>query len=126
VAVCRHRVPLGVDESVYAPFGDDPLLLHDVTIHNDGSRARRITWFEYWDVNPFDQATKTPIATGRVRWDPALRALATTQRPTADDRRPLTIFAAALHGDANAGRTPGELVTFHVTAHEIPSSRVRR
>ena len=84
---------------MYAPFGDDPLLLHDVTIHNDGSRARRITWFEYWDVNPFDQATKTPIATGRVRWVPALRVLATTQRPTADDRRPLTIFAAALRGD---------------------------
>ena len=94
-----HAAGLDVGESVYAPFGDDPLLLHDVTIHNDGSRAQRVTWFEYWDVNPYDQATKTPIATGRVRWVPALRALATTQRPTADDRRPLTIFAAALRGD---------------------------
>ncbi len=100
-----HGAGLDVDESVYAPFGDDPLLLHDVTIRNDGSRPQRVTWFEYWDVNPFDQATKTPIATGRVRWVPALRTLATTQRATATDRRPLTIFASALHGgvDGHAG-----------------------
>ncbi len=89
---------LGIQEYVYAPFGDDPVLLHDVTIRNDGSRSRKVTWFEYWDVNPFDQATKTQIATGGVRSMPGIAALAATQTATALDRRPLTIFAAALSG----------------------------
>ena len=91
---------LSVDEYVYAPFGDDPLLLHDVTIRNDSARVRRVTWFEYWDVNPFDQATKTQIGTGAVRWLPSLHALESTQLPTGLDRRPLTLFAAAVGGRA--------------------------
>ncbi len=41
-----------VAEAVYAPFGNDPLLLHDVTITNDGPRTRTATWYEYWDVTP--------------------------------------------------------------------------
>jgi Glycosyl hydrolase 36 superfamily, catalytic domain/Glycosyltransferase family 36 len=89
---------LAIDEYVYAPFGDDPVLLHDVTIRNQTARTRRVSWFEYWDVNPFDQATKTQIGTGAVRWLPSLRALAATQLPTAADRSPLTVFAAALRG----------------------------
>lgn len=93
---------LSIDEYVYAPFGDDPLLLHDVTIRNDTPRRRRVTWFEYWDVNPYDQATHTQIGIGPVRWLSALRALATTQLATTLDRRPLTIFAAVLRG-AGAG-----------------------
>ena len=39
--------------SVYAPFGDDPLLLHDVTIRNRTRTPKRASWFEYWDVNPY-------------------------------------------------------------------------
>ncbi len=89
-----------IDEYVYAPFGNDPLLLHDVTITNETSQRRRVSWYEYWDVNPFDQATKTQIGTGPVRWLAAERVLATTQQPTALDRHPLTIFAAVLRGPA--------------------------
>ncbi len=98
---------MAVDEFVYAPFGNDPLLLHDVTIRNDSSRTRRMSWFEYWDVNPYDQTTKAQIATGRVRWLPQLGALAATQRPTTADRRSLTVFAAALRGgvEGHAGDT---------------------
>jgi hypothetical protein len=98
---------MAVNEFVYAPFGDDPLLLHDVTIRNDSARTRRVSWFEYWDVNPYDQTAKAQVGTGRVRWLPRLGALATTQRRTSADRRPLTIFAAALRGpvDGHAGDT---------------------
>lgn len=94
---------LSVSQYVYPPFAGDPLLLHDVTIHNDTGRRQRVTWFEYWDVNPYDQATKTQIGTGPVRWVPSAHALETTQLPTALDRRPLTIFAAAVRGPV-AGR----------------------
>jgi hypothetical protein len=89
---------LAVREYVYAPFGDDPVLLHDVTIRNDTPRRQQATWFEYWDVNPFDQATKAQIATGPVRWLPSRGTLASAQRPTRLDRHPLTIFSAALQG----------------------------
>ena len=101
VGYFRHAAWLSgltVDEHVYAPFGDDPVLLHDVTIHNSTAGFRRVSWFEYWDVNPRDQTTKTPIGTGPARWLSGLRALAATQLPSALDRRPLTIFAAALRG----------------------------
>ena len=100
VGYFRHTTSaarLAIDEYVYAPFGNDPVLLHDVTVHNGSSRSRKVTWFEYWDVNPFDQATKAPIATGPVRSMAGLGALATTQTPTTLDPRPLTIFAAALN-----------------------------
>jgi hypothetical protein len=100
----RHTTSFGgmsVEEYVYAPFGDDPLLLHDVTIRNDSSRRQRATWFEYWDANPFDQATKKQVGTGPVRWLRSSRTLATTQATTALDSRPLTIFSAALRGPLN-------------------------
>jgi hypothetical protein len=100
-ALKRHG--LSINEYVYAPFGNDPVLLHDVTIHNDTAHRLRATWFEYWGVNPFDQATHTQIGTGAVRWLAGSRALETTQLPTTLDRRPLTLFAAALHGRV-AGR----------------------
>ncbi len=93
---------LSVDEYVYAPFGDDPVLLHDVTIRNHSSRSRRVSWFEYWDVNPYDQATHAQVGLGAVRWLPSQHALAVTQSPTALDRRPLTIFAAALNGPSQS------------------------
>lgn len=106
----RHAIEtagLGIDEHVYAPFGDDPVLLHDVTIRNRTSRRRRVTWFEYWDVNPFDQATKTPIALGSVR--SMNGALLAPQLATGEDHRPLTIFAAAIRGprDGAFGDTRG-------------------
>jgi hypothetical protein len=101
VGYFRHALSadgFDIDEHVYAPFGNDPVLLHDVAIHNDTSRRRRVTWFEYWDVNPFDQATKTAIAVGAVRVLPATGALVAPQLATSQDHRPLSIFAAALRG----------------------------
>ena len=99
---------LDVDEVVYAPFGDDPLLLHDVTIANTSRRTRRVSWFEFWDVNPYDQQTKQPRGLEVPRWDRARGTLTVAQSrrqvPTAADpaaaldRRPLTIFAATLRG----------------------------
>jgi hypothetical protein len=109
-AYAKRLVADGLDvrDTVYAPFGDDPLLLHDVTIVNTSSRTRVVTWFEYWDVNPYDQGTKRPRGLARPRYDRATRMLSvaqtkrqlgTTLHPDmADDTRPLSIFAAALSG----------------------------
>ena len=67
-ARCGRRPSPSVSD-VYAPFGDDPLLLHDVTITNRTTHAEPVSWFEYWDVNPFDQTIKSHA---RAR-DPGLR-----------------------------------------------------
>ena len=84
---------LDVSEDVYAPFGDDPLLLHDVTITNRTDAPRSVSWFEYWDVNPYDRGARrdargvgAPVV-GRGDAD----ALACGSRPaTAATREPLT------------------------------------
>ncbi|MGH2727278.1 MAG: GH36-type glycosyl hydrolase domain-containing protein [Actinomycetota bacterium] len=96
----RHELAthgLAVREEVYAPFGDDPLLLHDVTIRNDGPE-RDVSWFEYWDVNPINQVTKLARITLQPRWDPATRTLTVAQGPDNGDLKPMSIFAAALEG----------------------------
>lgn len=43
---------LKVTRKVYAPFGDVPALLADVTIENQGTTDAKISYYEYWDVNP--------------------------------------------------------------------------
>ena len=87
-----------VDDEVYAPFGDDPILLHDVTIANTSKRTVRAAWFEYWDVNPFEQNTKAQIGLARPTFDRGRATLAVRQTATAADAKPLAIYAAALRG----------------------------
>ncbi|NIM95998.1 MAG: hypothetical protein GTO18_20045 [Anaerolineales bacterium] len=38
-----------VDQVIFAPFGDDPLLISQVTIKNNGQEPARLRWIEYWD-----------------------------------------------------------------------------
>ena len=104
----RHRARgLGfeVDEDVYAPFGDDPVLLHDVVIRNTSRRTRRASWFEYWDVNPFDREHARAIAVREPRWSLRRRTLSARQLPGDGDNRPLTVFLAALRGPVRGHET---------------------
>jgi hypothetical protein len=88
---------------VYAPFGNDSLLLHDVTITNT-SRARKSgSYFEYWDVNPEVQAGKElPRGYMSPVWSRRTRTLSVSQLPDDTDTRPLSIFASALRGPVTA------------------------
>ncbi len=89
----------GIDlhENVYAPFGDDPLVLHDVTIRNTTRRTRRVSWFEYWDVNPYDQTNRQRRGLAAPSWSASRRTLSVAQQAgDHGDTRPLSIFAAAL------------------------------
>ncbi len=97
---------LGVREVVYAPFGDDPLLLHDVTIRNRSARTRDVSWFEYWDVNPYDQYDHAYRGLGSPRWAPARKTLSVPQASGEQgDDRPLSIFAAGLRGPISGYET---------------------
>jgi Glycosyl hydrolase 36 superfamily, catalytic domain/Glycosyltransferase family 36 len=37
-----------VDQTIFAPFGDDPVLLSQVTITNAGAAEKNLRWIEYW------------------------------------------------------------------------------
>jgi hypothetical protein len=90
-------------DTVYAPFGDDSLLLHDVTITNTGSSTRSGSYFEYWDVNPEVQAGKQiPRGYQSPVWNPSSKTLSVAQLPDDVDTRPLTIFASALNAPVSA------------------------
>ncbi|HWI70605.1 MAG TPA: hypothetical protein VNT55_01520 [Baekduia sp.] len=110
--------PVAIDETVYAPFGDDPALLHDVTITNTTDQAVTATWSEYWDVNPMvidnRAETITPPLVHRglatPRW--ADGALSVAQRPYAGDERPPTIFAAAIDAPASGGHSSSAAAFF--------------
>ena len=106
-----------VTEDVFAPTGDDPVLDHNVVLTNASRGAKDVTWSEYWDVDPFEQhSPSAPL--GEVvgdsrglavpRFDPAQRLLSVAQLPTAADRSPLTIFAAAIRGPVSSYETSTE------------------
>jgi hypothetical protein len=44
---------LGVDHVVFAPFGDDPLVISRVEISNRREEPVDLRWVEYWDATPY-------------------------------------------------------------------------
>jgi hypothetical protein len=97
---------LDTRDTVYAPFGDDSLLLHDVTITNTGSSTRSGSYFEYWDVNPEVQAVKqVPRGYQSPVWNPSSKTLSVAQLPDDVDTQPLTIFASALSAPVSGYET---------------------
>jgi hypothetical protein len=94
---------LNVNEDTVAPFGNDPMLLDNVTISNTTSARVSASWFEYWDVNPYDMVGGQAVSRGLLSptWDPASRTLAVAQFGNDPrDTQPLSIFASALNGPA--------------------------
>lgn len=52
----RKRVAnrrFAIDQVVTAPFGDDPVLVSQVTITNRSSASARLRWVEYWGCQPY-------------------------------------------------------------------------
>jgi cellobiose phosphorylase len=39
---------LSVDQVIFAPYGDDPLLISQVTISNNTNHPKNLRWIEYW------------------------------------------------------------------------------
>lgn len=44
---------LGVRQVVFAPFGDDPLVVSEVEIENRRATPADLRWVEYWDGTPY-------------------------------------------------------------------------
>lgn len=91
--------PVVVSERVYAPYGDDPLLLHDVTLRNTSKDAQQASWFEYWGANPFVPGLKAVHrGLGSPSYDAANKTLSVSQLPFVFDLTPASLFAASLNG----------------------------
>ncbi|MGA9060010.1 MAG: hypothetical protein WB763_26270 [Terriglobia bacterium] len=42
-----------IDQVIFAPFGDDPVLVSQVTIRNHGNTEALLRWIEYWGCQPY-------------------------------------------------------------------------
>jgi hypothetical protein len=52
----RKRVGVknyAIDQVIFAPFGDDPVLVSQATLSNKTDRAATVRWVEYWGCQPF-------------------------------------------------------------------------
>jgi hypothetical protein len=59
---------LVVDQIVFAPFGDDPLLISQVTIKNERDTPADLRWIEYWGCQIYQfsyKSTMMSVATKR-------------------------------------------------------------
>jgi hypothetical protein len=59
---------LVVDQIVFAPFGDDPLLISQVTVKNERNRDVDLRWIEYWGTQIYQfsyKSTMMSVATKR-------------------------------------------------------------
>ena len=98
---------IDIDEAVYAPWGDDPLILHDVTIRNTSSAPLAATWFELWDVNPYRPISQSTRGLTVPTYDAGSKTLSVGQLPEGRDTDPLHIFASAIRAPVDGWETDG-------------------
>ncbi|MHA1373898.1 MAG: GH36-type glycosyl hydrolase domain-containing protein [Promethearchaeota archaeon] len=56
VGYCRKKVKgdgLNIDQVIFAPFGDDPIMISSVSITNNRKTPANLRWVEYWDNNMY-------------------------------------------------------------------------
>ena len=44
---------LSADQLIFAPYGDDPVLISTVTIENNTDDPKQVKWYEYWGARPY-------------------------------------------------------------------------
>lgn len=85
------------EQTIFAPFGDDEILISEIEIFNMGSTKRELSYYEYWDIN-FNIIGKQTEPFGKLStsFDPDLKTLLVTSDQKDDD----LIFLSAV------GQTP--------------------
>ncbi len=66
VGYLRKRVdgaPYGVEQIIFAPFGDDPILISQVTVTNHGDAAD-LRWIEYWGCQAWEFSFRSLMEAG--------------------------------------------------------------
>ena len=96
---------IDVSEVVDAPFGNDPVLVHDVEMTNTSQRPENVSWFEYWDVNPLVQSSHEYRGLDSPSWSAASSTLTVAQLPLYGDDTPLSIFLSQVSGSPTSYTT---------------------
>ena len=75
VGYFRKKVASGsyaIDQAIIAPFGDDPVLISQVTIANNGQSRANLRWIEYWGCQPISSLSalsSNRLAVAAPRWN---------------------------------------------------------
>ena len=56
-----RKKPYMVDQIIFAPFGDDPVLISQVTVTNHGRASADLRWIEYWGCQQYQFAFEPTI-----------------------------------------------------------------
>ncbi len=56
-----------VDQTVFAPFGDDPVLISLVKVTNCGSETVSARWVEYWGCSNYQFSFRTTVESGAMK-----------------------------------------------------------
>ncbi len=100
----RSSTPnVAIRETITAPYGDDPVLIHEITLTNRTRRPRAVTWWEYSDVNPVDTTAKINMGLDAPIYDAAHRRLSVHETGDGHDDKALHIFAQPLAGTPVSG-----------------------
>ncbi|HET9086339.1 MAG TPA: hypothetical protein VFN53_02335 [Acidobacteriaceae bacterium] len=55
---------LAVDQVIYAPFGDDPVLISQVTVTNHSNAVKHARWVEYWGCHNYQFSYRSIMEAG--------------------------------------------------------------
>jgi len=84
-------------QTLFAPFGEDEVLISEIEIFNMGSTKRELSYYEYWDINLHIIGKQTePFGKLSTSFEPDFKALLVTSDQNNDD----LIFLSAI------GQTP--------------------
>lgn len=71
-----HNRQFAVDQVIFAPFGDDPVMISQVKIVNRSDRKASLRWIEYWSCQPYQFSYRSYMqarATGKTSGAQQLR-----------------------------------------------------
>lgn len=75
-----HNDHMGVDQIIFAPYGNDPLIRSQVTIENRSSAPKQFQWIEYWGCQPYQFSYKSVMMSFATKIHPTnIRRSITTQ-----------------------------------------------
>ena len=101
---------IAVEDAVTTPWGELPVLVHEVLLRNTTATEKSFSWWEYWDVNPEDRTLKATRGLEAPAYDAERRLLQVKQAPLGPDNDPLSIFLAAVEAPVEGFET--DLPTF--------------
>lgn len=56
-----------VDQTVFAPYGDDPVMISMVKITNHGTKEAKLRWVEYWGASNYQFSYRSAIEAGAIK-----------------------------------------------------------